>query len=354
MSGVTLLTAEAVKQRAREIGFDLCGVAPAAAAPELAFLREWIERGYAGEMQYMARSADRRADARAVLPSARSVVMLGVVYNTDRPYSVERADPRVAKIARYAWGDDYHGVLAARLEVLTSWMRETAGAGFEARAYVDTGPVQERGYAQQAGLGWIGKNTCLIHPDLGSWVFLAAIISSALLEPDTPGLDRCGTCTLCLDACPTGALVAPRVLDARRCLSYLTIELRGAIPEALRENAGAHVFGCDICQDVCPWNLTPLTGRSASPEWQPRPALDGPRARDLWESPDERLRALIGGTALERAGVRGLRRNLAVAIGNSGDRDAPASLDREASCGLDPMIADHVDWARRRLQDHRN
>jgi epoxyqueuosine reductase len=349
-----LLTSDAVKQRAREVGFDLCGVAPAAPAPELAFLREWIARGYAGEMQYMSRSADRRADARAVMPSARSLVMLGVVYNTGRPYSVERADPRVAKIARYAWGDDYHGVLSARLEALTSWMREAGGPDVECRAYVDTGPVQERAYAQQAGLGWIGKNTCLIHPDLGSWVFLAAILCSAPLDPDAPGLDRCGTCTLCLDACPTGALVAPRVLDARRCLSYLTIELRGPIPEPLREDQGAHVFGCDICQDVCPWNLTPLTGRSASPEWQPRPGLDGPHALDLWALSDDGLRALMAGTALERAGVRGLRRNLAVAIGNSGDRLAPASLDREAPGAGDPMIAEHVGWARRRLQDPRN
>ena len=349
---MALLTADAVKQKARECGFDLCGVAPAAPAPELAFLREWLERGYAGEMQYLSRSADRRADARAVLPSARSVVMLGVVYNTERPYSVERADPGVAKIARYAWGDDYHAVLTARLEALTSWMREAAGAGFECRPYVDTGPVQERGYAQQAGLGWIGKNTCLIHPELGSWVVLAAILCSAPLEPDAPGLERCGTCTLCLDACPTGALVAPRVLDARRCLSYLTIELRGSIPEALREDTGAHVFGCDICQDVCPFNLTPLTGRSAAPEWQPRPALDGPRALDLWRQPDEALGDLIEGTALERAGVRGLRRNLAVAIGNSGDRDARAALgaDRAASSQVHPLVAEHVEWAVRRLR----
>ena len=356
MSGVTLLTADAVKQRAREIGFDLCGVAPPAAASELEFLREWLDRGYAGEMQYMARTAARRADARAVLPSARSVVMLGVVYNTDRPYSIERADPREAKIARYAWGDDYHCVIGARLEALTSWMRAAAGAGFEAKAYVDTGPVQERGYAQQAGLGWIGKSTCLISPEMGSWLFLAAIICSEPLDPDAPGLDRCGTCTLCLEACPTGAIVAPRVLDARRCLSYLTIELRGAMPEPLRADTGGHVFGCDICQDVCPWNLAPQTGRSAAPEWQPRPALDGARALDLWRRPDEGLRALIGGSALERAGVRGLRRNLAIAIGNSGDRDAQASIAEcpDAPSLSDPMIAEHVEWAVRRLQSDRN
>lgn len=346
-----MLTAEAVRQRAREEGFDLCGIAPAEAFPELRLLCEWLDRGYAGEMQYMARTAARRADVRAVLPSARSVVMLGVVYNVDRPYSVERADPREAKIARYAWGDDYHVVIRAQLDRLTTWMREAVGDGFEAKAYVDTGPVQERIYALHAGLGWIGKNTCLINPELGSWLFLAAIICSARLEPDAPALDQCGSCTLCLEACPTGALVEPRVLDATRCLSYLTIELRGPIPETLRPDVGAHVFGCDICQDVCPWNLTPATGRSASATWLPRPVLDGPRASDLWRRSDEDLQALLQGSALERAGLRGLRRNLAVALGNSGDREALAALsDRsDAPSAADPLVAEHVAWARTRL-----
>jgi len=364
-----VLTAEAVKQRAREIGFDLCGVAPAAAAPELAFLREWLERGYAGEMQYMSRSADRRADARAVLPSARSVVMLAVVYNADRPYSVERADPREAKIARYAWGDDYHAVIGTRLEALTSWMRGAAGAGLEARAYVDTGPVQERGYAQQAGLGWIGKHTCLIHPELGSWLFLAAIICSAPLEPDTPGVDQCGACTLCLEACPTGALVAPRVLDARRCLSYLTIEIRGSIPAGQRPSLGAHVFGCDICQDVCPQNAAaPAAGDAC---WQPKAPLRDATLETLWTLDDTGLQRTIEGTALRRASVRGLRRNLAVAIGNAGqtlagllsprmvpgtistgggaESEVPGTFSHAGRPSLDdPMVAEHLDWARRR------
>ena len=199
------MTSADVKAEARAIGFDLCGVAPAAAFPELAFYREWLDRGYAGEMRYLARTAARRADVRQVLPSARSVVVVGTVYNTDRPYSTERADPGAARIARYAWGDDYHDVIGRRLERLTGWMREGHGPGFEARAYVDTGPVQERVYAQYAGLGWIGKNTCLINPDLGSWLLLAEIVSNVPLEADAPGLDQCGTCTLCLEACPTGA-----------------------------------------------------------------------------------------------------------------------------------------------------
>lgn len=355
-AGCKVLTAERVKQRAREEGFDLCGMASAEAFPELRFLREWLDRGYAGEMQYMTRTAARRADVRAMLPSARSVVMLGVVYNVERPYSVERADPREAKIARYAWGDDYHDVIRARLDRLTAWMKEASGGGFEAKAHVDTGPVQERVYAQHAGLGWIGKNTCLINPELGSWLFLAAIVSNAPLEPDAPALDRCGTCTLCLDACPTGALVDPRVLDATRCLSYLTIELRGSIPEGLRQDVGAHVFGCDICQDVCPWNLTPATGRSEATTWLPRPAFDGARALDLWRRSDEALQTLLEGSALARAGLRGLRRNLAVALGNSGDGAALAALNDqfEAPSAADPLVAEHVAWARARLDAARD
>ncbi len=351
--GVHGVTADAVKARARALGFDLCGVAAASAYPELRFLARWLEQGYGGAMHYLARTAERRADVRAVLPSARSVVMLGVVYNVDRPYSVERADPGVARIARYAWGDDYHAVLGARLRALVAWMAAAAGAGFEARAYVDTGPVQERVYAQYAGLGWIGKNTCLIHPELGSWLFLAAIVCNLPLEPDAPGLDQCGTCTLCLEACPTGALVAPRVLDATRCLSYQTIEWRGVIPEALRPAMGTHVFGCDICQDVCPYNSTPLTGRSTDAAWQPRPALDGPRLVDLWRLPDDEWRSVLRRSALRRAGLAGLRRNLAVALGNSGSAEAARALSEAPAArdGGDGVVAEHVAWARRRLAE---
>ncbi len=346
-----MLCSDEVKAEARAQGFDLCGVAGAGTWPELAFYRDWLDRGYAGEMAYLARTADRRADVRRVLPSARSVVVVASIYNTDRPASIERADRGVARIARYAWGDDYHTGMGAALERLVDWMRARAGEGFEARAYVDTGPVQERVYAQYAGLGWIGRNTCLINPEKGSWLLLGEVITSAALEPDAPGLDQCGTCTLCLEACPTGALVEPGVLDATRCLSYLTIELKGPIPEERRGDLGAHVFGCDICQDVCPWNQTPSTGRTGAPAWQPRPGLDGPRLADLWRRSDRELRALTRGSPLERPRLRGLRRNLAVAIGNSGDPDARAALDApcDAPSAADPVVAEHVDWARRRL-----
>jgi epoxyqueuosine reductase len=345
------LTAARIKAEASAAGFDLCGIAPAESFPELLFLREWLDRGYAGEMQYIHRTAERRGDVRAVLPSARSVISLGVVYNTDRPYSTENSDPSRAAIARYAWGDDYHIVIERRLKELVGRLRTVAGDAFEARAYVDTGPVQERVYAQYAGLGWIGKNTCLINPELGSWIFLAEILCSMPIEPDVPELDQCGACTLCLEACPTGALVAPRVLDSTRCLSYLTIELKGAIPADRRDGIAAHAYGCDICQEVCPWNPSPPAGGTTQDEWQPRPGLDGPRLLDLWRRSDDELRALLKGSAMKRAGVTRLRRNLAVAIGNSGDRDAadPLITHSEPTC-LDPLVTEHVAWAVEKLR----
>jgi epoxyqueuosine reductase len=341
-----VINSESIKAKARELGFDLCGIAPAENFPELAFLREWVERGYAGEMTYIPRSADRRADVRAVVPGARSVIVTGTVYNTVPPYVWEETRPDIALISRYAWGDDYHDVLQSRLEHLVAWMRAESPEPFDARAYVDTGPVQERVYAQYAGLGWIGKNTCLINAELGSWLFLSEIICTLPLEPDTGGLDQCGSCKRCLDACPTDALVEPGVLDATRCLSYLTIEIKGAIPEGLRAALGTHVYGCDICQDVCPYNQA--SPRSDAAAWQPRPGLDLPTLVDLWRRPDVELRALLKGSAMTRARLTGLRRNLAVAVGNSGDPGALAALaerspDRPSA--EDEMVQEHVAWA---------
>jgi epoxyqueuosine reductase len=340
------LTSDDVKRKARELGFDLCGIAPAGAFPELSFLQEWLARGHAGEMGYMARTAEARADVRNVLAGTRSVIVTGTVYTVDRPYSTERRDPDDALIARYAWGDDYHDVLTTRLDALVAWMRAASSEPFEARAYVDTGPVQERVYAQYAGLGWIGKNTCLINPDRGSWLFLAEILCTLPLEPDAPALDQCGTCTLCIEACPTGAITEPHVLDATRCLSYLTIEVRGEIPEQHRAALGGHVYGCDICQEVCPYNQQPP--RSDDAAWQPRAALDLPRLVDLWRRPDEELREIVRGSAMRRAKVSGLRRNLAVAIGNSGNADAIAALavaSEDRPSAADPMVEDHIRWA---------
>ncbi len=302
------------------------------------------------EMDYLHRTAERRMNVRAVMPSAQSVISLATIYNTHQPYSTERDDPAIASIARYAWGDDYHGVIERRLDALLERLRGLAGPSLEARAYVDTGPVQERVYARHAGLGWIGKNTCLINAEAGSWLFLSAIICNLALEPDGPAFDQCGSCTLCLDACPTGALVEPYVLDSRRCISYLTIELKGNIPPELREGVGEHAYGCDICQEVCPWNLSPTTAVSDDPAWQPRPGLAAPRLVDLWTRSDDELRAIMKGSAMKRAGVKRLRRNLAVAIGNSAEPGAADALARqeEPTC-REPLVAEHVAWAVEKL-----
>jgi epoxyqueuosine reductase len=305
-----MLTAPDVKAKALELGFDLCGIAPAADYPELKFFREWLDRGYAGEMAYLNRSADRRADVRHVIPSAKSVIVTATIYNTDRPYSTESKNPAHAHVARYAWGDDYHDVIGKRMEQLLDWMRTASSEPFEARGYVDTGPVQERVYAQYAGIGWIGKNTCVINAEKGSWIFLAEIICSLPLDYDRPAFDQCGTCTLCIEACPTKAIVAPGVLDSNRCISYLTIEHRGDIPEGFHDAIGTHVYGCDVCQEVCPWNAVPPI--SEDPAWQPRRLWDGATVGDLTSRQDDELRAAMRGSAMRRTKVEGLRRNLVV------------------------------------------
>jgi epoxyqueuosine reductase len=308
------MTASDIKAKASELGFDLCGIAPAANHPELGFLREWLAKGYAGTMTYLHRSAKKRLDIRTAEPTAQTVIVTGTLYNTNRPYSTEVADRGRASIARYAWGDDYHDVIGARMEALVTWMRERSPEPFDARAYVDTGPIQERVFARHAGLGWIGKNCCVINPEIGSWICLAAIICSLPLAVDAPSLDQCGDCTLCIDACPTQAIVAPGVLDATRCISYLTIETKGEIPAAQRAGIGSHVYGCDICQEVCPWNAA--APRSADPAWQPRPAWDRVDLLTLAQRPDEELTAALRGSPMQRTGIQGLRRNVATALAN--------------------------------------
>ena len=354
-----MLTSDDVKTRARELGFDLCGVSPVGAFPELDGLRDWLERGYAGEMAYLGRTAERRSDIRNVMPSARSVVVLGTIYNTDRPYSTEIDDAGEALISRYAWGDDYHEVLGRRTKDLCSWMHDQRQTPpFESRVYVDTGPVQERVYAQYAGLGWIGKNTCLINPDLGSWLFLSEVVCSLPLAPDSPGLDRCGTCTLCLEACPTSAFPVPGVLDSTRCLSYLTIETKGTISPEERVELGAHVYGCDICQEVCPYNVR--APASQDPAWQPQPLFDRPRLADLWLCSDTELRAAIRNGPMTRVRLKRLRRNLAVAMGNSGEPEVRTALDATRGAGPsdvdslnESLVSEHVAWARVRLAEER-
>jgi epoxyqueuosine reductase len=309
-----VLSARTIKERARILGFDLCGIAATERYPELGFLEEWLDRGYAADMAWLPRSAEKRADVRNVLPGARSVIVTGTLYNTRRPYSSE-LPPETARISRYAWGDDYHDVLKRRLDALLEWMRSVSPEPFEARAYVDTGPVQERVYAQYAGLGWIGKNTCLINPEIGSWLFLAEIVCTLGLEPDVQGLEQCGSCTRCLEACPTGALVEPGVLDSNRCISYLTIEARGPLPVEHLEAIGTHVYGCDVCQEVCPYNRP--APASQDPHWQPRAGLDLPRLADLAARSDDELLVLLRRSPMKRPKIEGLRRNLTVALANA-------------------------------------
>ena len=360
MSSPNQLSSARVKARAVELGFDLCGIAPAGDFEELTRLPQWLARGYGGRMTYLNRTARVRADVRRWLPSARSVVAVACLYNTDRPGHLEMTDAAQARIARYAWGDDYHDVMGRRLGALAGWMRDTAGPGFDARWSVDDGPVQEKVYASRAGIGWIGKNTCVINPGIGSWILLGMLVTNVDLDPDEEAVDLCGTCRLCVDACPAGAFVEPYVLDARRCLSYLTIEIRGGIPVEQRPGLGAHIFGCDICQDVCPYNA--VAPPATDPCWLPRAALADARIDRLWGMDDSGLERAIEGTALRRAGVRGLRRNLAVAIGNAGP-PLTSAFDAERVPGATPeetarddtrpslqdaMVAEHISWARMR------
>jgi epoxyqueuosine reductase len=332
------------KSLAREKGFDLVGIARADAPPELAFFPEWIARGQAGEMTYLTSQVARRQDLRAAFPWALSLIAVGLQYDTSYPYSTEARRDR-GWIARYAWGDDYHDVMKTMLEGLVEDLRQEAGS-FTARTYVDTGPVVERAYAAAAGLGAWGKNTCLLHPEHGSWFFLGEVVTDLDLPADAPRPDLCGSCTACLEACPTGALPAPYVLDARRCISYLTIEVKGALPEERRADLGRHVFGCDICQDVCPWNRKRRhRGGSA---FAPRAGLEAPDLGDLASLDDAAFRERFRGSPLKRARRRGLLRNVAVALGNSGDSSRKPVLETLAR-DEDPLVREHALWALRRL-----
>jgi epoxyqueuosine reductase len=350
---------EWIVAKATEIGFDLCGIASAKGLGDPAHLREWLERGYAGRMQYM--HDPRRADITQVLPDVRSVIVCALNYNTGTSASIEAASQATEQeprgwISRYAWGDDYHVVLGDHLERLLAAMREYFHGPWEARAYVDTGPIDERLAAQHAGLGWQAKNTCLINEELGSWLFLGVIVTSLELTPSNaptgvPPTDLCGNCRLCLDACPTGALVEPYVMDARRCISYLTIELRETIPEDLRAEVGWQVFGCDICQDVCPWNRkVPVT---SLPSFQPRNKLLAPELAWLLSLKEEEFRQIFRGSPIRRTKWRGLIRNACVAAGNLAEKYSADASERlqlrerlsELAESADPLIAEHAVWA---------
>jgi epoxyqueuosine reductase len=386
-----------LESRAKELGFDLCGVVSAGKFPELERTEEWLARGFAGEMKYL--SDPRRRSGQGALPGLRSVIVCALNYNTDLPKSTDVAhlrndtEPR-GWISRYAWGDDYHEVLQGKLKELMAALRERFAEPFEARVYADTGPLHERIFAKYAGLGWLGKNTLLLNQRLGSWIFLGAILTTLDLAPTLedgvlPPPDLCGSCRRCIEACPTQAFVEPYVMDARRCISYLTIELRGPIPEELREPMGSHVFGCDICQDVCPWNRrAPIT---SSEEFRPRTfpstlekeaptqtkaegvkRLAESRQQERTESSEESLflprlewltemdqmefRRLFRGSAMKRTKWRGLVRNACIALGNSGlHREAPgyrriSKLLQRLSSSEDAVIAESALWALSRIQ----
>jgi epoxyqueuosine reductase len=343
-----VITAAQIKARAKECGFDLCGIARADRHPKLAKLAEWVEQGRHGEMAYLADSADERSDVRRTLFSARSVISVAVVYNTEPAMAAGEPAAGEVVVARYARGDDYHAILRSRLRALLQWLAEVTGPGLEAVTCTDDGPVQERVYAEAAGLGWIGKNTCLINPTLGSWLFLGEIITNLDLEADLAGVDQCGSCTRCLDACPTGALVAPYELDATRCLSYLTIEVRGAVEEQWRDGLSSRIFGCDICQDVCPWNRRAAV--SDDPAWHPRDNPPHLRLIDACTLTDEAWITRLKGSALKRAGVHRLRRSLAYAASALGPAERVQALDAlEAQpSATSPVVRDAIQWARSR------
>jgi epoxyqueuosine reductase len=345
-----------LKRLALEVGFDLVGVAGVADTPEHRFFPEWIGEGHAGEMKYLEARNDfgelKRASSRNAAPWARSVVVCGLNYNTDQPYSSHAGTSTQGWISRYAWAKrDYHDILLEKLRELESKVLAvcTQRASPEPRTwcYVDTGPVIERIFAKYAGIGWIGKNTCVLNEQLGSWLFLGVILTSSEMTPDLPPADRCGSCTRCLDACPTDAFPAPYQLDPTKCISYLTIELRGIIPENLRPGIGRQVFGCDICQDVCPWNRhAPV---AATAELQPRAELVNPDLGKLAQLSLEEFRKLFRGSPVKRAKLSGLRRNVAIAMANSGDSKYLSVL-QQLSNDEDQLVRDHARWALKQLR----
>jgi epoxyqueuosine reductase len=344
-----------VKRLAKEAGFDLAGVTGIADTPEHDFFPEFLAAGRAGEMTYLQARNEagelKRASLKNAAPWARSVIVCALNYNSDAPYSTHAGSTSQAWISRYAWSRrDYHQVVLEKLRSLEDRLLQSCAdhqlATPRTWCYVDTGPVVERIYAKYAGIGAIGKNTCILNEELGSWLFLGVILTSLVMTVDLPTPDRCGSCTRCLDACPTNAFPAPYQLDATRCISYLTIEKRGNIPEDLRAGVGRQVFGCDICQDVCPWNrAAPVT---KTRDLEARPELVNPELGALARLNEEEFRTLFRGSPVKRAKYNGLRRNIAVAIGNSGETRF-LSLLEQLSRDPDAVVAEHANWALHRL-----
>ncbi|MBC7790263.1 MAG: tRNA epoxyqueuosine(34) reductase QueG [Anaerolineae bacterium] len=328
-----------VKAQAFGLGFDLAGIASLGVAETSAYFEEWLARGYAGEMSYLPRWAGKRRDTRLPYPGVSSAVVVALNYGGTQP---------TGPVARYARGDDYHDVMTAKLDSLHAWVEGQLGMPVRGKSYIDTGPILERDLARRAGLGWFGKNTNLLNPELGSFFFIGALLLDLELTPDAPfEADRCGTCRRCLDACPTNAFPEPRVLDSTRCISYLTIELRGAIPSNLRESMGELIYGCDICQDVCPWNVK-FSRELTEPALEARDALKAKDARtlarELLAMDEGEFRNTFSRSPLKRAKRRGLARNSAVALGNIRNSDDVPDLVR-ALGDPEPLVRQHVAWA---------
>jgi epoxyqueuosine reductase len=335
---------EQIKATAIDLGFDLVGITSAAPLAHGGRFRAWVAQGFAGDMGYMSRDVDKRVDPSRVLPEVRSIIVLGINYYTAPEMAVDA--PGRGWISRYAWGQDYHRVLGDKLAALVARIRAIEGSDVRARWYVDTGPILERELAWRAGLGWPGKNTNLINRRIGSWLFLGAVLLDRELVYDAPSTAHCGTCTRCLVACPTGALVAPGVLDARRCISYLTIELRGPIPRDLRPLMGTHIFGCDICQAVCPWNRKAPVSTDVA--FLPRAGFAAPELIPWLRLSEDAFRVQFHGSPMKRAKRRGLLRNVAVALGNLGDPRAIPALET-ALGDAEPLIRSHAAWALGRI-----
>ncbi len=346
---------ERLVEFARQLGFDSCRVAACAPPLHANEFGDWLQEGAQGEMSYMERGAEKRCDPQKVLAGTRSIIVLALNYFQG---AMEAARPRAAearpargragsrgRIARYAWGDDYHEVIARKLDKIDNFLREFGG---EQKCYVDTGPVLERDQAAQAGIGWHGKSTMLIDERLGTWFFLAEILTTLELPPDGPARDRCGTCKRCITACPTGAITAPHRLDARRCISYLTIELKGSIPLEFRPLIGDRIFGCDDCLDACPWNRFAQVSRESA--FSARRSTIGFALRDYLKLSDAEFRNLFRDSPIKRIKRRGFLRNVCVALGNIGTGDDLPALQRAAS-DSEPLIAEHAVWAIGRIQE---
>lgn len=351
---------EAIKAEARRLGFSLVGVTGPEPPPHQAVFEAWIQAGRQGEMAYLStqRAVERRADPRLILPECRSVLVLGILYYSPGRYRQTPASPEepgklTGRVAAYAWGGDYHEVLPKRLKALVEFIEDQVGRHVPHRWYTDTGPILERDLAQRAGLGWIGKNTCLINPELGSYFLLAEVLLGIELEPDPPFTDdRCGSCTRCLEACPTQCILPDRTLDARRCISYLTIELKGEIPLELRSMVGEWIFGCDICQQVCPWNLR-FARQEGDPAFAPRAGVQTPDLLAELSLSPQAFNQKYKNSAVRRAKRRGYLRNAVVALGN---RKSPKSVERLARTLIEeeePLVRAHAAWALGQIGDER-